>query len=49
MLRSDTARNAQARTARSRKHGAFDEGPPGNPVIDAETARLLLEKESPDA
>ena len=31
------------RGGRSRRHQPFDEGSPANPVLDAETARRLLE------
>jgi hypothetical protein len=41
------ARNDAGRTpangGRSRRHQPVDEGPPSNPVIDADLARRLLE------
>ncbi len=39
--RSDASRAATAH-GRSRRHQPVDEGPPSNPVIDAELARRLL-------
>ena len=49
MLQSESSKDARARTGRSRKHAGYDEGPPGNPVLDPETARRLLEEAPPDA
>src|SRR5438132_13363763 len=49
MLQSDTARDAQARGGKSRRHRDIDEGPPLNPVIDPETAARLLEGHGADA
>jgi hypothetical protein len=40
--RSDADRQPRNR-GRSRRHQPVDEGPPTNPVLDAEVARRLLE------
>jgi hypothetical protein len=40
--RSDADRAART-VGRSRRHRPVDEGPPANPVIDPQVARMLLE------
>ena len=48
MLQSESERDARGRTARSRKHADYDEGPPGNPVLDPEVAKRLLGEMPPE-